>query len=199
MLSILPSLPKHFPFSILRFQLSFFYKIMLAPLILTLKIDDASFEFFDQLRRKYFPPERNFLSAHLTLFHHLPGAELGKVRFDLTQICAAQTLFPLEFPAWRFLGKGVAVKVAANELLGLHRQLAKIWNDWLSAQDQQKFQPHITVQNKVAPEEAKNLYEKLSRDWQSRDGHAEGLQLWHYLGAKWKLEEEFLFAEMGSK
>jgi hypothetical protein len=172
---------------------------MLAPLILTLKLNDVSFEFFDQLRRKYFPPERNFLSAHLTLFHHLPGEELEKVRFDLTQICAAQTVFPLKFPAWRFLGKGVAVKVAANELLGLHTQLAKIWNAWLTAQDRQKLQPHITVQNKVTPDEAKNLYAELSRDWQPFDGLAEGLQLWHYLGARWKLEEEFLFVETSSE
>jgi 2'-5' RNA ligase len=172
---------------------------MFAPLILTLKIDNDSFDFFDELRRKHFPPERNFLSAHLTLFHHLPGDKLEKVRFELTRICAAQTVFPLEFPAWLFLGKGVAVKVAANELFDLHMQLVKLWNDWLTAQDRQKFQPHITVQNKVAPDEAKNLYEKLSRDWQSRDGHADGLQLWHYLGAKWKLEEEFLFVETNSK
>jgi 2'-5' RNA ligase len=105
----------------------------------------------------------------------------------------------VEFPAWQFFGKGVAVKVAASELLSLHAQLAKLWNDWLTAQDRQRFQPHITVQNKVAPDEAKNLYAKLSRDWQTRDGHAKGLQLWHYLGAKWKLEEEFLFVETRSK
>jgi hypothetical protein len=172
---------------------------MLAPLILTLKIDDVSFDFFDELRRKYFPPERNFLSAHLTLFHHLPGEELKRVRFDLTQMCAVQKVFPLEFLAWRFLGKGVAVKVAANELLGLQEQLAKLWIDWLTAQDRQKLQPHITVQNKVASDEAKNLYEKLSRDWRTRDGHAEGLQLYHYLGAKWKLEKEFLFVETSGK
>jgi hypothetical protein len=55
------------------------------------------------------------------------------------------------------------------------------------------------VQNKVAPDEAKNLYEKLSRGWQSRDGQAGGFQLWHYLGAKWKLEEEFLFVKKNSK
>jgi len=42
------------------------------PLILTLKLDEESQAFFDKQRALYFPPERNFLKAHLTLFHQLP-------------------------------------------------------------------------------------------------------------------------------
>ncbi len=93
------------------------------------------------------------------------------------------------------LGRGVAIKVDSPELIDLHAQLSKLWNVWLTAQDRQKLQPHITVQNKVAPEEARRLYENLSADWQPRIGRAKGLQLWHYLGGAWKLEKEFLFVE----
>lgn len=167
-----------------------------SPLIVTLKIDEDSFEFFDNLRRKYFPPERNFLSAHLTLFHHLPGEELEKVRLDLKNICAACAVFPLAFTEWRMLGRGVAIKVESTELPPLHAHLSKIWNDWLTAQDRQKLQPHITVQNKVQPDAAKELYKNLAADWQPRAGRATGLQLWHYLGSVWKLEKEFLFGEL---
>ncbi len=167
--------------------------VNLPPLIVTLKLDDESFEFFDELRRLYFPPERNFLSAHLTLFHHLPGEELKTVKSDLTNFCRAFDSFSLRFDEWRMLGRGVAVKVESPQLHALHRYLSNAWNDWLTAQDRQKFQPHITVQNKVAPAKAKRLYENLSDRWQPRTGKATGLRLWHYLGGEWKSEKDFLF------
>ena len=166
---------------------------MNEPLILTLKLDAATHEFFDGLRQRYFPPERNFLAAHLTLFHHLPGTELDKIRSDLQQFCRAHQEFPLNFPRWRFLGKGVAVAVESDELIELRMSFARLWNAWLRPQDRQKFQPHITVQNKVAPEKARRLYDDLAVQWQPTTGLAPGLSLWHYLGAHWKLEADFLF------
>lgn len=167
--------------------------MFVPPLIVTLKFDDESFAFFDELRRLYFPPERNFLSAHLTLFHHLPGEELEKIQADLTDLCGAFKKFPLFFDEWRTLGRGVAIRVEAPELHRLRFHLSTVWKDWLTAQDRQKFQPHITVQNKVAPDEARELYENLSRDWQPRTGEATGLRLWHYLGGEWKSERDFAF------
>lgn len=164
---------------------------MSVPLILTSKIDDESFAFFDRMRRLYFPPERNFLAAHLTLFHSLPGDNIEEIRFELAEFCKKRETFPLNFSGWRMLGRGVAVKIDSSELIALRSHFADVWKDWLTAQDKQKFQPHITVQNKVAPDEAKELYENLRADWQPRTGEAEGLQLWHYLGSDWKLEEEF--------
>lgn len=165
------------------------------PLILTLKIDDESFRLFDALRRRHFPPERNFLAAHLTLFHHLLGAEIETIKADLREFCATQNPFALEFPRWRSLGKGVAVVVESAELLALRARLAERWREWLNAQDRQKFQPHITVQNKVAPADAKLLLDELSAEWKPRRGIAEGLSLWHYLGAEWRLEKDFSFAD----
>lgn len=166
---------------------------MNQPLILTLKLDAASEEFFNRLRQKHFPPERNFLAAHLTLFHHLPGTELEKIREDLRRFCAARQQFSLGFPRWRLLGRGVAASVESDELIELKTGFNRLWNDWLNAQDRQKFQPHITVQNKVAPEEAKRLYDDLVTQELRASGEASGLSLWHYLGARWKLEEDFLF------
>ena len=43
------------------------------PLILTLALNPTAEEYFTRLRDRYFPPERNFLKVHLTLFHHLPA------------------------------------------------------------------------------------------------------------------------------
>jgi hypothetical protein len=49
------------------------------PLILTLKMDRESFSRFEGLRQAHFPPHRNFIPAHLTLFHHLPGDDPGAI------------------------------------------------------------------------------------------------------------------------
>lgn len=129
------------------------------------------------------------------MFHHLPGEEIEKIKNDLSETCRAFESFALAFAGWRFLGRGVAANVEAAELLNLRASLANFWRERLTAQDKQKFQPHITVQNKVTPDRAKALYEKLAADWESFDGRAEGVQLWHYLeNGRWKLEEDFLFS-----
>ena len=54
------------------------------PLIVTLKLDAASFARLDGLRRTHFPAAINRLSAHLTLFHHLPGERLAPAEGDAT-------------------------------------------------------------------------------------------------------------------
>lgn len=168
---------------------------MPEPLILTLKLDSDLFGSFDALRRKHFPSERNFLAAHITLFHHLPGEEISTVKDDLTRICAEYEAFEIRFPTLRFLGKGTAAEIESAELLRLRSMLAAVWEIWLTAQDQQKFKPHITIQNKVAPDKARKLYEELRANWQAITGKAVGLQLWHYLGGPWELAEEFTFGK----
>ena len=42
-----------------------------APIIVTALFGKADAVWFDGLRRAHFPPERNRLDAHLTMFHHL--------------------------------------------------------------------------------------------------------------------------------
>jgi hypothetical protein len=105
----------------------------LAPLILTLKLEQAVFEHLDALRRTHFPPERNVIPAHLTLFHALPGEQAESIHQTLLQLCATTPVLHVRFPALRFLGRGVAVEVESPELITLRRQLAVAWSGWLSA------------------------------------------------------------------
>src|SRR5438046_2854697 len=42
-----------------------------VPIIVTALFGKADTAWFDDLRRAHFPAERNQLSAHLTMFHHL--------------------------------------------------------------------------------------------------------------------------------
>jgi 2'-5' RNA ligase len=163
------------------------------PLILTLKLDAKSFDFFNQLRQQYFPPERNFLPAHITLFHALPNTQLEEIRQSLEEYANQTPPLFLTFPKLRFLGRGVAIEVDCPELIQLRQQLVDRWHHHLTRQDQQRYQPHITIQNKVPPDEARQVYEQLAKDWQPRTGCGEALLLWYYRGGPWELIEEFAF------
>ncbi len=167
----------------------------IAPLVLTAKLDGASSEYFDRLRVKHFPPERNFLAAHVTLFHHLPGENIDEIVGRLETDAQMLPSFALTFDSWRFLGRGVAMKITSVELVNLRNRLAAYWQHHLTPQDRQKFQPHITIQNKTEPQAARELFQDISRGHQPFDGIVIGTTLWSYLGGPWRLEKEFLFAE----
>ena len=163
------------------------------PLILTLKLDEKSQTYFDRLREAYFPPERNYLRAHLTMFHKLPGDHEGEISSDLQEACRACEAFTLTVTGLRFLGRGVAYELAAPDLKGLRRDLAETWGPWLGAQDQQGFKPHVTVQNKVEPKQARALHEELSAAFAPFEARGEGLSLWRYVGGPWEPIDEHPF------
>ena len=164
---------------------------MTPPLILTLTIDKNATEYFNELRSKYFPVERNFLMAHLTLFHALPNTE--NIVADVKTTCSVQTNFAIEVVKPTSIGKGVAFKIVSDELTSIHRQLQSKWSKFLSPQDKQKLWPHVTIQNKVAPEEAQQLLETLQATFSPFKADALGLQLYEYLNGPWRLKEEFHF------
>lgn len=164
-----------------------------APLIVTLGLDEGSFDSFDRLRRTHFPPERNFIPAHVTLFHHLPGSEIERVRAVLAGECARTAPFALGTTGLRFLGRGVAIDVAAPDLIALRERLATAFEPWLTPQDRQRWRPHVTIQNKVAPQIARALYEDLTASLAPIRGRAEGLLLWHYRGGPWQKAGRYAF------
>lgn len=164
-----------------------------TPLILTLKLDAHSFGVFDGLRRTNFPPELNFIPAHITLFHALPGAHESAITHVLGTACATLAPFGVRFGQPRFLGRGVAINVESSSLLALRQRLQTLWDEWLSPQDRQAYKPHITIQNKVAPEQARVLFGSMAQSWTAFSGTAEGLLLWRYLGGPWERVAEFGF------
>ncbi|MFD0792117.1 2'-5' RNA ligase family protein [Mucilaginibacter litoreus] len=159
------------------------------PLILTLRLDAQSQIFFDELRRRYFPPERNYLKAHLTLFHQLPNE--ATTRQCLNEVC--QQPFEMEVTGLRHLGAGVAYELISAELLALHRNLSIRFQEVLTAQDRQGFKPHITVQNKVTVEASKALLDELSQRFQPFAVQATGLDLWEYQGGPWRHSDFYKF------
>jgi 2'-5' RNA ligase len=152
--------------------------------ILTLRFDPETQSLFEGLRQLYFPPERNQIPAHLTLFHHLPDTVL--IRTELCHAAQAQEAFPVRVTGLRSLGKGVAYTLASPLLLDLHRCLADAFQDHLIPQDRQRFMPHVVVQNKATPEEARGLLAKLQQQFEPWSVQAIGLDRWEYLGGPWR-------------
>ncbi len=166
----------------------------MQPFILTLQLDAESFDYLSELRRQHFPRERNYLDAHLTLFHALPAQSEAQIRADLQDVAGVTAPLKLRFPNTRFLGKGVAIEVEAPALVRLRRELSDKWRPLLGAQDARVIKPHITIQNKVTPAKARALFDELAASWSSFDGRGVGLQLWRYKGGPWEAAGNWEFA-----
>lgn len=169
-----------------------------APLILSLGLDAASFRRLNALRQAHFPPERNYLDAHLTLFHALPGAMEVEVAANLATLAAGSPPPPLRFAGLRSLGRGVAFEVDSPELVKLRGLLATAFHPVLGAQDRNGFRPHVTVQNKVDPAAARALLAELRDGFVPWDGQGDSLRLWRYRGGPWEAAGVFPFAGAGS-
>ncbi len=165
---------------------------MVEPLILTLKLDAGAFTRLNALRREHFPPALNYIPAHLTLFHHLPGERLDDIMADLVGAAPPGPL-ALRATGLRKLGRGTAFEISGAELKDWRARLAHVWAEVLTAQDRQSFRPHVTVQNKVEPILARALYEQLGDRFQPFDLQGVGVLVWRYLGGPWRLEAELDF------
>ena len=156
-----------------------------APIIVTALMGGADFAWADGLRRAHFPPERNWLPAHITLFHHLPPSLLDEVAARLKRLCAGPPP-PARLAEVMLLGRGVALRVESPALMALREELADAFAGLLTPQDQTRPRLHITVQNKVAPDAAKALALALRRDFRPRPLAIAGLAAWHYRGGPWE-------------
>lgn len=159
--------------------------ILSNPFILTLAIEDTASQFFNEQRSLYFPPDRNFLQAHLTLFHYLPLSATELIR-QLETIAADRPSFTIQVTDVVSLGKGTAYKLESKDMQALHKNLQQLWKPLLKPQDLQKLWPHITVQNKVTPQQAKDLLQQLQPSFQPFSFQATGLSLWEYLNGPWR-------------
>ena len=168
----------------------------MSSLILTARFDQDAQVCFDELRERYFPPERNFLASHLTLFHALPSSELPLIQSQLASLCQGESKMPGSAAGLRSLGNGVAFEIECPRLVRLRDTLASLWQDRLGRQDRQRFRPHVTVQNKVPPAAARALLHNLRQNFAPIPVTFEGLDLWSYLGGPWELAAAFRFSEL---
>jgi hypothetical protein len=164
-----------------------------APIILTALMGAEDFAWADGLRRAHFPPERNVVPAHITLFHHLPPSLLPELAGRMKHICAAPP--PLAIVnGVLLLGRGVAFDVRSDGLLEIWHELADAFTGLLTPQDQAHPRFHITVQNKVEPSAARALADSLKADFRPRPLKIAGLAAWHYReGGSWDLAKKASF------
>lgn len=158
-----------------------------APIIATATMGAADQRFFNALRAAHFPPERNRLAAHITLFHQLPPSCLDELDRLLRRI-AADTPPPAAMLREVYsLGQGVAFRIESPELLAIRARIADHFAGMLTAQDQGTPRLHITVQNKVPAAEARTLLAELASDFRPRPLAITGLAAHHYRGGPWEL------------
>lgn len=155
------------------------------PIILTLQLDTESAAFFEAARQAHFPPALNRIPAHLTLFHALPGADPDRI-FAAIAPATRRPPFPVAVTGLMPLGRGVAYRLASDDLLALRAALSVPFAEVLTRQDREKFRPHITVQNKVSPQEARATLDHLASTFTPFTAQAEGLQIWRYRGGPWE-------------
>ena len=156
-----------------------------APLIVTAELGAEDFAWLDGLRLRHYPPDRNQLPAHLTLFHALAPSAEGEVRGRLAGFAAGPA------PAARIdgvmnLGGGVALRIVSDDLDAIRGELAHDLHGLLIAQDAGGWRPHVTIQNKVEPKLARELLGSLERDFRPRPLRIAGLGLHRYLGGPWE-------------
>ena len=156
-----------------------------APLLITAQLPRDVFAWAEGLRRAHFPPERNKVRAHVTLFNSLPWRVEDEVRRMLARHAAAAP------PAATItgimpLGGGTAFAISSPALSTIHEEMVERLHGLLTAQDGARRKLHITVQNKVSGTEAKALQTELARDFRPRQFAFAALDLHRYLGGHWE-------------
>ena len=164
-----------------------------APFVLTLELDGYSFGLLDELRRRYFSPERNLVPAHVTLFHQLPGDRGREIKGMLKTAADKQAWIEVEVSEVKGMEHGVAVFLRSARLNALRDSLSAEWWPWLGDRDRSGFRPHVTIQNKVDPAEARRTQRLAAAELRLRTVTGIGLHLWRYAGGPWEHVQLFRF------
>ncbi|MBO9517184.1 MAG: 2'-5' RNA ligase family protein [Porphyrobacter sp.] len=164
-----------------------------APLIVTAVLPGEVQSFADKLRRQHYPPDRNQVAAHVTLFHSLPPSSEAEVRVLLKSCTQNQP--PLQAQVCgilRFSG-GTALEIKSPQLQSLREEIAEHLHGLLSAQDSGVPKLHITIQNKVTSREARSLQIELESEFRPRNFVVVGLALHAWRGGPWDLLKTWSF------
>jgi hypothetical protein len=163
-----------------------------GPIIVTALFGDGDNGWLQELRRLHYPPERNRVPAHLTLFRHLPPAIEPELSRRLAQAAAAAPP-RAEIAGLIDLGAGTALGIASGALEDIRADLADALHGLLTPQDQAPWRPHVTIQNKVEPREARRLQQQLRGRFERRPLALKGLAAWRYRDGLWDPIRTFPF------
>jgi hypothetical protein len=165
---------------------------MAGALIVTAELGAEDFARLDRLRRAHYPPERNRVPAHLTIFHALPPSAGTELRSRLAQL-ARRPAPKARIEGLIDLGGGLAFRIVSPDLDRIRSGLAPDLHGLVSAQDDAGWRPHITIQNKVPSKISRALIDSLARDFRPRSLAIRGLGLHRYLDGPWETLGVFAF------
>jgi hypothetical protein len=163
-----------------------------GPLIVTADFATSDFAWLEGLRRAHYPAEQNRVPVHLTMFQGLPPSAADEVRHQLA-LHSAEPPPRASLAGLMNLTGGVAFRVVSDELESIREAIADHFHGLLCAPDAAGWRPHITIQNKVAPRQAKALIEELERDFRPRPLGIAGLSVHRYRGGPWETLATYKF------
>lgn len=166
---------------------------MPQPFILTAKLPENIHNWADGLRRKHYPPERNHLHAHVTMFHAFAPSLMEELKHYVPQIVREFAPPTAEITGLMDLGKGTAIRLHSPGLLSIRALIAEHFHGSLTDQDLYEPRPHITIQNKVSKEEARALQAELGPQIEPRSFAFPALELHLYQGGPWEFVKGFAF------
>lgn len=166
-----------------------------VPLLIVAELPADVFAWADGLRRTHYPPERNRLAAHVTLFHGLPPSAAPPV------VAALASLSRQPPPAARItglmdLGEGTALAIESPAMVGLHAELAESLHGLIQQRDARPLRLHITIQDKVPAREARALQAELTHTLEPRSFHFRGFGIYGWTGDLWLRTKVFPFRGM---
>ncbi len=159
---------------------------MAQPFIVTAALPQEIQGWAEGLRRAHYPPHRNHLHAHVTMFHSFAPSLFEELRDFLPEIAREFAPPQAQITGVMDLGTGTAIAIESEPLLALRALIAEHFHGALTAQDLYEPRPHITVQNKVTKREARALQAQLAIEVEPRGFAFPALELHLYEGGPWK-------------
>lgn len=158
------------------------------PLIVTLALPQKMASRLDALRRAWYPPARNQVPAHLTLFRHLPGPGMPDILQAVQSEAVRTPPFPVTILGAEVWQEAVVLPVHSPELEDLHARLKERWAPLLIPADRAPFRPHVTIASRLDRTGRAAALAALARDWpRPVMSEALGLCLWRYDDGPWSL------------
>ena len=159
---------------------------MSRPFIVTAVLPPDIQGWADRLRREHYPPERNHLHAHVTMFHSFAPSLFEELKDFLPQVTREFAPPKAQVTGVMDLGKGTAIALQSEPLLALRALIAEHFHGSLTAQDLHEPRPHITIQNKVTKSEARALQAELIPTIEPRNFAFPALDLHLYKDGPWE-------------
>jgi hypothetical protein len=163
------------------------------PLLITAQLPPDVLAWADALRRAHYPPERNRLEAHVTLFHGLPPSADSEVRQLLGAVASEAVAPDARVTGIMDLGRGNAFAIDSPGMVTLHEMLAERLHGVIQQKDARELRLHVTVQNKVTRAEALALQGELATGFSPRSFRFPAFALYCWDGELWNFAQRFAF------